>query len=260
VRGPFFKILQGLAICFAILLIIPLAIIVPISVTDSNTLAFPPQSFSLRWYEIVLLHDEWNQAILNSVKVALTAMTFALLAFVPAGIAMGLSRKLHLLMPFFMSPLIIPPLILSIGLYFGLGTLRNSFLALPIAHAVFAAPIVVLLIRNSTKTISKAALDAAVIHGASMRQTIQSIILPSIMPAVLASAILAFLLSFNEPIFSMYLSTPWNQTLPVKIWGSLRFDVSPATAAVGTLSMLISALLLVLVINLVSRSFRRGQI
>ena len=253
------KLLVMICLVLVGILLFPLGVIIPASFDNKSMLTFPPETWSLRWYETVLKDPEWRDAVTNSLLVASAATVITLCLFVPAGVALGLTEKPRWLISVFMSPFILPPLVLAMGMYGSLGDLRNTFWALPIAHSVFASPIVVLILRNVTRTISRSSVEAAAIHGAKPRKILSTIVLPEILPAVVASALLTFLLSFNEPIFSLYLSTPWNQTLPVRIWGSLRFDVSPAAAVVGTLSMIFSAAMLVVIIRFVARTLKRVQ-
>lgn len=247
------RALKGVSVPILLAILAPMGVIVVLSFCGGDTLTFPPQNWSLRWYETVLTRSEWLGPIMNSLQVATTATIISAVVYIPAGIVLGLRQRLQWLLGVFVLPFVVPPLVLAIGLYGGLGTLRNTFWALPLSHAIFASPVVVLVLRNAAQTIEAEGLRAARVHGATFFQAVRGIVIPQIAPSMAASALIPFLLSLNEPILSLYLSTPWNQTLPVKVWSSLRFNVSPATAAVGTISMVFSGLLLAVIIRLISK-------
>jgi len=248
------KALKGLSVPILLAILAPMGVIVVLSFCGGDTLIFPPQDWSLRWYETVLTSDEWTGPILNSLRVATAATIISTIVYIPAGIVLGLRQRMQWLLVIFVLPFVVPPLVLAIGLYEGLGALRSTFWALPLSHAIFASPVVVLVLRNAAQTIEAEGIRAAQVHGATFFQAVRGIVIPRIAPSIAASALIPFLLSLNEPILSLYLSTPWNQTLPMKVWSSLRFNVSPATAAVGSISMLFSGLLLGVILGLISKN------
>lgn len=234
----------------ATFLLAPLVVVVGVSVSESQFVVFPPQGFTLRWYENALS----SQAYVDAFKLSgLLATLVTLSATVIGGAAaIGISRFRKpggALETVFLSPLVLPSIIFAIGLLmlwsavFG----PTSFLTLWIAHTVVAIPYVV---RTTLAVLAESdpfLEEAARTMGANRLQRLWFVTLPQCRPGLVAGAFFAFNISFDEAVLSLFLRTPRLTTLPVHIYGQLEFSPDPTVAAVSTLMILITiALMLVL--------------
>src|SRR5699024_5551270 len=122
--------------------------------------------------------------------------------------------------------------------------MTGTFTGLIIAHVILVLPFVITNISNSLRTMNPAIEQAALSCGAGPLKTFFRITLPLIKDGVVAGAIYAFFLSWDEVIVAIFITTPDTITLPVKIWNSLRMDLSPVLAAIATILIALSTIIL----------------
>jgi putative spermidine/putrescine transport system permease protein len=113
-----------------------------------------------------------------------------------------------------------------------------------IGHTVLALPVAVILLSATLQGVDQRLEQAALSLGASRFTAFRRITLPLVAPGVAAAAIFAFLSSFDELLVSMFLAGPGQETLPVKIWNSVLFQLDPSIAAVSALLVLLSVVAL----------------
>lgn len=235
----------------ALLLLAPLAVVIGVSVSQSQFIAFPPQGFSLRWYERILTSDAYLQAAWLSLRVAALVTVSATLVGGAAAIAIHrrLLPGLEPLAILFLSPLVLPTIIYAIGMLMLWSALFGavSLSALWIAHTVIAMPYVV---RTTLAVLSEAdpfLEEAARTMGANPLQRLANVVLPQCLPGLTAGAFFAFNISFDEAVLSLFLRRPGLTTLPVQIYGQLEFSPDPSVAAVSTLMIAITLVLMLLI-------------
>jgi putative spermidine/putrescine transport system permease protein len=229
-------------------LVIPVAIVVVVSFGERGYLSFPPTSFSLRWYERFLADPKWLSAIWVSVRVAAIASLVSTVVAIPASISLvrGRFRLKGSLYAFVLSPLIVPIVITAIGLYFFFARLggTGSVVAMGLGHAVLALPVVVIIITASLQGVDENLERAALGLGASRVYAIRRVTLPLIAPGIFAAGLFSFLISFDELLVPLFLSGVRVQTLSVKIWESIQYELSPTIAAVSAFLITITILVL----------------
>jgi putative spermidine/putrescine transport system permease protein len=157
-----------------------------------------------------------------------------------------------------LSPLIVPIIITAIGLYFFfvriVGT--GSIVAMGLGHAVLSIPVMTIILTASLQGIDENLDDAAYGLGAGRFYTLRRVTLPLVAPGVVAAFLFAFLMSLDELLIPLFLSGITMQTLSVRIWQSIQYELSPAIAAVS--SILIALTLTVMALTaLVRRRTRR---
>jgi putative spermidine/putrescine transport system permease protein len=235
----------------AILLLAPLIVVVGASVSESQFVSFPPQGFSLRWYQNVLTSDAFLSAAWLSLRIALLVTASATLVGGMAAIA--IHRRLlpgsAALGAFFLSPLVLPTIIYAIGMLMLWSAVFGavSIVALWIAHTVIAMPYVV---RTTLAVLSESdpfLEEAARTMGAGRLQRLAFVVLPQCIPGLAAGAFFAFNISFDEAVLSLFLRRPGLTTLPVQIYGQLEFSPDPSVAAVSTIMIAITILLIVVI-------------
>ncbi|CAN5165214.1 ABC transporter permease [soil metagenome] len=238
-------VLRIVVVLIAGFLLLPTIIIIPISFTPGNTVAFPPAGLSLRWYEAVFNDPAWLSAMSSSLKIAL--LTVVLSVVMGTAAAVGLFRgnfpMKTVIRGLVLSPLVTPVIVLAIGTFmvFARWGLAGSYAGLVIAHTVLALPFVIVSVTASLHTLNANLELASLGLGAGPWRTFFRVTLPLILPGVTAGAIFAFITSWDEVVSAIFLTTPSLRTVPVLVWGQVRTELSPAVAAVGTVLIAISA-------------------
>jgi spermidine/putrescine transport system permease protein len=141
-------------------------------------------------------------------------------------------------------PLVTPEIVAGVSalLLFTQIGLRLSVLTIMIAHITFSISYVTVVVRARLAALNPEVEQAAMDLGATQWQTFRLVVLPGLWPAVLASGLLVFALSFDDFVLSFFTTGESPQPLPVRIWSAIRFGVTPTINAIGTLMLMISLL------------------
>lgn len=236
---------QGYSFLLYAFLYLPLAVMVVFSVNDA-TRNVVWKGFTLRWYISLLHNQEILKALFNSLKLALVSSALA------AGLGMLASYVLvchprvkgqAVYDTGFAIPLMIPEVVFGVGILTFFSTVRFplSFLSLVCAHVVFCLPYVVSSVKARLKSLRSASLEEAAMDlGASEWQAFCKVTLPIARPAILAGALLAFTISFEDFVTSFFVAGLGNTTLPIKIYAMMKFGVTPEINALSTLLLLVT--------------------
>lgn len=238
-------------LCAGILLflILPVLIIIPLSFNKSSFLAYSLDGFSLRWYaEIFNPSGPWLSALKNSLIVApfatLIAMTLG--TFASIGLNKADFPGKNILLALLISPMIVPLIIVAVGMYFFFAEvgLLNSYLGLILAHAVLGVPFVVITVNATLQGFDYNQVKAGASLGANPFQVFFKVTLPQILPGVASGGLFAFATSFDEVVVALFIASPSERTLPMQMFSGIRENISPAIAAMATIMIVASALLL----------------
>lgn len=241
--------LHAVGIGVILFLIVPVFIIIPMSFSSSQYFEFPPKDFSLRWYESYFHSVEWMEATWVSLRVAF----FTMLLATPLGIAAayGLTFTRHRAVPMLraivVAPMIIPVIIVAIGvfyLYARIG-LVNTIFGLVLAHTVLAIPFVVIIVTAGLRRFDTALENAAMSLGANRFLAFVTVTLPSIRRSVFAAALIALITSLDEVVVALFISLGEKATLTRRMFASLRDQVDPTIAAISTLLICVSLVVVV---------------
>lgn len=226
-----------LMIAFVLLfLLLPLVITFVMSFASSAS-TFPPSGFSLKWYGYILTSSDFMDSLRTSLFLGASAIMVSLLIGIPASLVMVRHnfKGKQLLETLFLSPMIIPGVILGVSLLelYGALSLYNPFVELLIAHIIITLPYVVRVVSASLIGFDRSLEEAAMNLGANEIQTFTQITLPIIKTGILAAAIFAFQVSFNDVSVTTFLTSVQYTTLPVMLlaWTYHRFD--PSVAAIS---------------------------
>ena len=250
------------ALCYGVLLflILPILIIVPISFSSGNMLAFPMPGLSTRWYETILNTPAWLDAARNSLIIGLssTILSMILGTMAAIGLARAKFRFKALLVGLVISPILIPIVITAVGMYFFLVRigLVGTYPGLILAHTALSVPFVVVTVMATLDGFDMNLIRAAAGLGAPPLTAFRRVMLPIILPGVASGGLFAFATSFDEIVVTYFLAAPEQRTIPRQIFSGVREYVSPGIAAAATLLIVISALLLTTVELLRRRSER----
>ncbi len=240
------RLLAGALFCVGLLfLFFPILIVVPMSFSADRFLGFPPRQWGLTWYYAYFNDAVWLAATWRSVRIAACASLLATVAGTMSVVALpklraGLRTGL---MGLFLAPAIVPNIIVALGIFIlalHIGV-TESEAVLILAHAAIGMPFVVMIVgaayRQSDPTLERAAR----ICGAGPINAFRTAVLPQLMPAILAAAIFAFFVSFDELVIALFLMGG-AETLPVRLWNDLRFQINPTIAAISTILIVFSTL------------------
>lgn len=240
-------LLGATAIGVLVFLMLPVLLVVPMSFSESSSLRFPPQGFSLRWYAQVFSDPSWLAAMRTSLVLAALSSTFALIlgSLAAYGLARGRFSGRDLLQSNFIAPLIIPSVILAVALYLVLAMvgLLGSFAGLLLAHTLLGVPYVVLIMTVAIKSFDLRIEQVAFTLGASWSTMFTRVLLPNLLPSAAAAWIFAFVTSFDEVIVTNFISGT-HETVPKKMFNELILQVSPAITAIASVLIFISILLM----------------
>jgi putative spermidine/putrescine transport system permease protein len=263
-------------------LVFPNMIVVPISFTRHPVfLSFPGQGLTMQNFQSYFGMvgatrygaGQWLPATMTSLVVA----TFVVLLSVPLGslAAYGLIRGNFsgkgFITYLIISPLVIPVIITAVAIFmffsrymrFMTGSMVSVGpfhlpLGFVVAHTILALPYVVVIVSATLRGMDPLLENAAMSLGASRLTMLRRVVLPLMVPGIAASAFFAFLTSFDELVIALFLSTPRVMTLPKRMWDGIRFEVDPTIAAVSTVLVFLTVLMLSALV-LAQRYLRRYQ-
>jgi putative spermidine/putrescine transport system permease protein len=223
----------------ALWLVAPSLIVIPLSLTDKPSFAFPPTGWSTRWYSNFFDDPSWVSALLSSVKVGLLVAIVATVAGTATAVALTRSkfRGQQAVRALVLAPMIVPVIVVAIGLYalFLKAQLLGTTFGFVTAHSVLALPFVVIPVTASLQEFDRRLENAAAICGAGRWATFRQVTLPLVAPGVVSGALFAFVTSFDEVVMALFIQSPYLQTLPVKMYSSVTRDTDPTIAAAATL-------------------------
>ena len=229
----------------------PLVVILGVSLNAENRLFFPPQGLSLRWYSAFFADSAWYLPALRSASIAATA------ALVAVSIALPLAymvwrydiRYGRLLYTLGLAPFALPPVITALGalaLWIVLQSYGRPYTVV-LTHAAFLVTLPLATLSLGLRGMNPQLVEAATTMGADSATVFRTVIFPSIRPYILAGYIFAFVLSLNEYIIA-YMTVGFTlETLPIKIFNSLRYGYTPVMASVSVIFFLTAAVLFGLV-------------
>ena len=228
-------------------LVVPSVIVIIMSFSGGLFLEFPPRVLSIRWHETYWASQAWREATLRSVKIGVfvTVLATAIGTMASLALARPAFPGRSVLNALILSPVIVPTIVLSIGIYsvYARWRLIGTTLGLVLAHTLLALPFVVLNVSAVLLKLDRALDRAARIHGAGPFYAFRRVTLPLIWPGMAAGAILAFLTSFDEIVIAMFVSGG-DPTLPKLMFDGIRYELNPVVAAVSSQLILITSLAL----------------
>lgn len=232
-------------------LALPLFVVAGVSVNAKQTLAFPPQGFSLSWYGEIFLNPEWRSALFASVTLALLSAALAVAIALP--LAWFLWRRIapwaNIFQLLGVAPFTLPPVITALGMltfWATVGFYGQPWTAV-VSHAIFFVTLPLVTLSLGFTAIDRSLVEAAATMGADERTIFRTIVLPLILPYIVSGYAFAFVLSLNEYIVA-YMTVGFTmETLPIKIFNALRYGYTPTMASVTILFVTTAAVIFGLV-------------
>ena len=242
---------------FFVVLYLPIAVVVLFSFNSKKSLS-ASESFSTRWY-VDFFNDE---GLLSSLRASLLISACAMVGSLVLGTMLALalervsSRPARVIGTVSLIPLVTPEIVTGVAalLFFtGLG-IKLSLITVILAEITFSISYVAVIVRGRLSALSGEVEEAARDLGCTPFQALRLVILPAILPALIASGLLVFALVFDDFVLAFFTTGVDPQPLPVRIYSEIRLSVSPAINAVGTCMMAVSVLLILFAL-LVPRLF-----
>lgn len=243
---------------------LPLILTFYLSVFNEQMIVFPPHGYTLDWYGQIAA--KFGGAIWTSLRIALAAVALSLLVGIPAGI--GLSRYRfrgrEALSTFLLSPLTIPGIAIGLAIYVLAiwieertdVTLAGSIRLLILAHVLITMPWVIRLCLAGLTNHERTTEEAAASLGANPLMVVWRVTLPAMRPGIVAAALFAFIISFENLEINLFLVAPGMNTLPVAVLQYLGYHIDPLVAAVAVAQIVIVGVALMLL----DRFVKIGQV
>lgn len=237
----------GAAVMLA--LIVPSLIVIPMSFSASDYLQFPPQDWSMRWYQVYFGSVTWWDATIYSLAVACTTSVLATILGTLAAYGLRLVGRGYapLLLAALTMPLTVPVILIAIGIFYvyARAGLVNTMTGLVLAHTMLAIPFVVVVVYSRLLSFDLNQVRVAQSLGSGPARSFLLVVLPQLRFALVSAALLAFLTSFDEVVIALFISGGARSTLTRVMFTSLRDQVDPTIAAVASLLNVISVTLVV---------------
>ncbi|POR55219.1 ABC transporter permease [Bosea psychrotolerans] len=233
-------------LCYVFLLL-PSLIVIPISFGNPGQIEFPPRQFTLALYQQFFTDQAWWGSMVQSLLVATVTTMLTLVLAVPAAYALVRSQlpRRNLLRGLFMMPMLVPVIVLGLGLYlqFSNWGLLDTTTGLVLSHIMLTTPFIMVSVMSGLHHSDVSLETVASIMGASRPVIFFRVVLPQLKASIAVGALFAFLMSLDEVVVAYFLTGTKAMTLPVKMYSSIRWELTPVLAAVSTLLTLLSLLI-----------------
>ena len=256
--GP---IVSTLAVLGFVFLLAPLLLVGVMSLSNDPYLTFPPSAWSFRWYAALADNAAILSAARTSAILAAVVTGLALLAGIPAAFAVARGAAPAWVGLALSGPLLLPTLVIGLALLFVLQPLGlvATWHGLALAHLVVVLPFVVRLMTTTFQGLADDLAEAGATLGAAPFHCFAWITLPLALPGIAAAAALAFLVTFDETVISLFLVGPRLTTLPIALFRYTESRSDPLVAALAVVLILLTALAVLAVDRLVGFTRSMGR-
>lgn len=244
---------RALALVVGLFLMLPLLVVMLFSFSERSFFTFPPTGFSLRWYVAAWESNLFLAPAMRSLVLAVLSTAIAAALALPA--ALGVRRlspgRWRGAVEFVcLSPLIVPALIIGIALLYAFNRVRllDTFGALLASHVLIVFPFMFRALLTSALALRPSLLEASEILGAPPAMTLRRVVLPALVPGLVAGAIFAVIVSLDQFTVSLFVTQSEQVVLPVALYKYL-FDVNDPVAAAVSTALVVFGLLSALLID-----------
>ncbi|HWL70284.1 MAG TPA: ABC transporter permease [Geminicoccus sp.] len=238
------NLFMGLVVLFMAL---PLVVVAGVSLNGGQQLLFPPRNPSLRWYAELFIAQDWLNALTNSLIIAISSAALALAIAFPLAWFVWRYRTGYgrLLYGLGIAPFTLPPVITALGflVFWTAAGWHGSIVATIVSHAVFLVTLPLVTISLGLAAIDRQVIEAATTMGADEATVFRTVVLPLVRPYLISSYAFVFVLSLNEYIVAYMVAGFTVETLPIKIFNSLRYGYTPVMGVVAVVFVLLAALI-----------------
>jgi putrescine transport system permease protein len=235
-------------------LYLPLALVMIYSFNESR-LVTVWGGFSTKWWSALFANEAMLQAAWLSVRIAFVSATVAAIIGLAAGYALARAPRFPgrgLFGGLVIAPMVMPEVVMGISmllLFVGaerlFGGPERGFLTIAIAHATFSIAFVAIVVQARLADFDRSLEEAAMDLGATPWVTFLTVTLPLIAPAVASGWLLAFTLSLDDLIMTQFVAGAQSQTLPMRVYSSVRLGVDPQINVLATVIVGVAACALI---------------
>jgi len=248
-------ILYAFCLLAVIFLVLPLIVIIGVSLTATEYLAFPPKGLTLRWYMAFLQDRSYLSSIGLSALLAVGATASALVLGLPVALVLSRTRSRinSVIAGLFLSPLVLPTIVVGAALlqFAAQMGFARTWVALYVGHTILVIPYVVRTGLASLSGLQLVLEEAAQDLGATRIETFFLVTLPIIKPGVIAGALFGLIISWVNVELSIFNSTAALMPLPVKLFNYVQYSIDPMIAAVSASTIYVAVLIVFLIDRLV---------
>ncbi|MBY6002316.1 ABC transporter permease [Salipiger bermudensis] len=238
------QLIRGYALLVYVFMFLPVAVVVLLSFNASQFGSFPITGVSLRWFGELAQNEAILRAFRTSIILGLLTALISTTLGVLASLALVRYRVPgeNVISTLLIAPILVPEVVLAVALLLFLNFLgiNKSFGLLLFGHVIFTLPFVILVVQARLMAIRRDVEEAAMSLGASPVQTFFQITLPLMLPAVLAGALFAFTISFDDITGTLFWKPGGVETVPTQIFAMLRNSISPEINALGTVMIVMT--------------------
>jgi putative spermidine/putrescine transport system permease protein len=229
----------------------PIVVVCLVAFTSQGYLSLPTSGPSLRWFHTILAYPEFIRSFYDSILLGIVSATLALGLAVPTALAISRYRfsGREVLLALMMSPLMIPHVVLGDAFlrFFTELRLSGSFLSLVVSHVVIVFPLVLRLILVAFSGLDQRIEYAATSLGAGHFTVFRRITLPLVISGAVSGWVLAFITSFDELSMTVFVASPTNVTLPVRLFLYIQDNIDPLVCSLSTVIIVLTASLMLLI-------------
>lgn len=233
---------------------LPVLVLVAFSFNDSR-FSVDWRGFTLEWYQRLLQRPDILRGLRASLIVAsvATVISAVLGTLLALAIARHRFRGRRALAGFLYVPIVTPEIVVGISLLllFALLKLPLGLTTIIIAHVAFCISFVVIVVLARLQGMDQNLEEAAMSLGADEITTFRRVTIPQLWPGILAGALLAFTISFDDFVITSFVAGPGSSTLPIVVYGMVRKNVEPSINAISTIILVVTAILIYSVDRLV---------
>ncbi len=243
-RGPRRSLTLRLVVASVyVFLFLPIVAVVLLSFSENvSVIAF--DHFTLRWYRRLAENEQALRALWFSVQIGILSSTLAVALGTMAafGLVRGLMRGKAMIQAAIYAPIVVPEIVVAVALLilFVLLRIPRGYVALVIGHSVLILPYAISIVSARLYGFDRSLEEAAANLGAAPSRTFWEVTLPLMLPAIVGAALIAFKVSFDEVVGSMFWSTTREQPLPVLVFSMLQWELTPEVNAIGTVMLTIT--------------------
>lgn len=247
-RTPLRYILLGIFSVGAVIFIVaPLAIVILNSFSNVAYNIFPPEGYSLRWYQKLAEQPEFYGAAIRSIVLASLTTVLSLIVGTMAAYALVRYKlpAVDLIKGFLLSPIVLPKIILGVAVFMFFVQIGQSetYLSLLLTHTLVSVPFVIAIVAAALMNFDWTTQEAAMDLGARPIKTFMRVVLPQITTSMTVAGVLAFMTSFDQVETTLFLVRPGSNTLPIEMFLYLQRWQDPTIAALSAVLILFAFIL-----------------
>lgn len=240
IATPFFTLYSSVLL---LLLLLPMLVVALLAFSGAAYLTFPPPSYSWRWWRALVEDRNWLDALWFSVKISALASVTSLLVGVPYAYAIARRHPLgqRLLWLIAIAPMILPHIVMGLGLLFiGVAMhLHGGIWGFWAGYAIIGFPYVVTILASGFMRFDVNLERAAASLGAHPIWAFKTVTLPIMAMSFFSAFLFSFLAGFDDLVISLFLSSPANTPIAMRMWEDIQLEINPKIAVIGCLQLIV---------------------